>query len=51
MTMSTKSRREYMNTMRQRYQKTSSRTEKTEIINEVVTIVFIKLSAFTIFIS
>lgn len=36
MTMSTKSRHEYMNTMRQRYQKTSSRAEKTEIINEVV---------------
>lgn len=36
MTMSTKSRHEYMNTMRQRYQKTSSRAEKTKIINEVV---------------
>ncbi len=36
MTMSTKSRHEYMNTMRQRYQKTLSRAEKTEIIDEVV---------------
>ena len=36
MTMSSKSRREYLNTMRQRYQKASSRSEKTEIINEVV---------------
>ncbi len=36
MTMSTKSRREYLNTMRQRYQQTSSRIEKTKIINEVV---------------
>jgi len=36
MTMSVKSRREYLNTMRQRYQQTTSRTEKTKIINEVV---------------
>ena len=38
MTMSSKSRREYLNTMRQRYQKASARSERTEIINEVVKI-------------
>ena len=36
MTRSVKSRREYLNTMRKRYQQTTSRTEKTKIINEVV---------------
>ena len=36
MTMSSKSRREYLNTMHQRYQKTVSRSERTEIIDEVV---------------
>jgi len=36
MTMSVKSRREDLNTMRQHYQQTTSRTEKTKIINEVV---------------
>ncbi len=36
MNMSSKSRREYLNTMRQRYQQTTLCTEKTEIINEVV---------------
>jgi len=36
MTMSSKSRREYTNTMRKRYQKTSSRKERTEIIDEAV---------------
>ena len=38
MTMSIKSRCEYLNTMRQRYQKASARSERTEIINEVVKI-------------
>ncbi|NLZ54023.1 MAG: hypothetical protein GX892_12940 [Thermoanaerobacteraceae bacterium] len=33
MIMSSKSRREYLNTMRQRYKATSSRSEKSEIIN------------------
>lgn len=36
MNMSSNSRREYLNTMRQRYQQTSTRTERTEIINEAV---------------
>ncbi len=36
MNMSSKSRREYLNTMRQRHQQITMRTEKTEIINEVV---------------
>jgi len=36
MSMSLKSRREYLNAMRQRYQQTTSRTEKIKMINEVV---------------
>lgn len=36
MTMSSKSRREYLNAMRQRYQRALSRKERTEIISEVV---------------
>ncbi len=36
MAMSIKSRREYLNTIRQRYKATSSRSEKTEILNEVI---------------
>jgi hypothetical protein len=35
MTMSIKSRREYLNEMRQRYFKATSRSEKANIINEV----------------
>jgi len=34
--MSSKSRREYLSTMQQRYKTVTSRSEKTEIINEVV---------------
>lgn len=38
MAMSKQSRREYLNNMRQRYRKAVSRTEKTNIIDEVVTL-------------
>ena len=36
MTMSTQSRKEYMNTMSQRYQRAKSRSEKSMILNEMV---------------
>ena len=38
MAMSKQSRREYLNNMRQRYRQAVSRTEKTNIIDEVVTL-------------
>lgn len=36
MSMSTQSRREYLNSMKKRYLKTKSKDEKTKIINEVI---------------